>query len=249
VEKIAAKQIDGVLDLTTVQEVLGRKQFSGGVGASNGASSHFPIMSGGYLYWVASPTRFPDSGDFRLGVHPGNALKFQVMQDGVWTNYCPPGCSSTSCFTYGTRILMADGSLKLIEEVEIGDQVLNVSLAGLETSEWQTFSAASFVPTSDTARITGVLRTTSSYHYRINKLLRITFEHPILVQRDQQFRFLPAEELQPGDFLFHYLQGWVELHTLERINQPTPVANIDIESRDTYFADLFLVHNLPVSAT
>jgi hypothetical protein len=59
-EKIAAKQIDGVVDLVTEQQVTARKQFDGGVGASNGTSTHYPILNGGYLYWVVSPGGNPE---------------------------------------------------------------------------------------------------------------------------------------------------------------------------------------------
>ena len=252
-DRIASKQIDGVVDLTTFQQVTARKQFDGGVGASNGLSSHYPILSGGYLYWVASPTRFPADGDYRLGVTSANILRFEVMQNGAWVNYCTPACTSPSgCLTYGTKILMSDGSQRLIEEIELGDEVLTVSLPGLGTdpSDWQSYRSTVFAPLSDYSTVTGILRTQSSYYYRINEQLQATFEHPILIQRNLEFQFLRAEDLMPGDQLFHYLQGWVTLETLERVNEPIRVVNINVDSKDTYFADLFLVHNLdnPVSS-
>ena len=47
-EKIAAKQVDGVVDLSSEQVVPGRKQFDGGVGSSPGQTGHYPLLVGGF---------------------------------------------------------------------------------------------------------------------------------------------------------------------------------------------------------
>ena len=105
-EKIAAKQIDGVVDLVTEQQVTARKQFNGGVGASNGTSTHYPILKGGYLYWVVSPGGFPQEGDYRLGVGSNGRDPLQWYNRRVFK---PAQTVGTHAFA-----VTADGALKML---------------------------------------------------------------------------------------------------------------------------------------
>jgi len=49
-EKIASKQVEGVVDLNSFQRIPARKEFLGGVGAGNGSTGHYPLLSGGFIY-------------------------------------------------------------------------------------------------------------------------------------------------------------------------------------------------------
>jgi hypothetical protein len=248
-EKIAAKQIDGVVDLVTEQQVTARKQFNGGVGASNGTSTHYPILSGGYLYWVVSPGGFPQEGDYRLGVGGNGALAFEIWQNSAWAPYCPPSCvpAPSGCLLHGTQILMADGSQKAVENIQVGDLVTSVALTGLDSANengWQTYQTSFFGPSPNTASVIGVLNSQFNAYYVINNKLRITFEHPVLIKRGQQYQFSRAENLVIGDELFHFVNGWTQLDSFELVNETVDVVNIHVETQDTYFADHFLVYSL-----
>jgi hypothetical protein len=248
-EKIAAKQIDGVVDLVTEQQVTARKQFNGGVGASNGTSTHYPILSGGYLYWVVSPGGFPEEGDYRLGVGSNGALAFEIWQNSAWAPYCPPSCvpAPSGCLLHGTQILMADGNQKSVENIQVGDLVTSVALAGLDSSNengWLTYQTSFFGPSPNTASVIGVLNSQFNAYYVINSKLRITFEHPVLIKRGQQYQFSRAEDLVIGDELFHFVNGWIQLDSFELVNETVDVVNIHVETQDTYFADHFLVYSL-----
>ena len=248
-EKIAAKQIDGVVDLVTEQQVTARKQFNGGVGASNGTSTHYPILSGGYLYWVVSPGGFPQEGDYRLGVGGNGVLAFEIWQNSAWASYCPPSCvpAQSGCLLHGTYILMADGSQKTVENIQVGDLVTSVALAGLDSANengWLTYQTSFFGPSPNTASVIGVLNSQFNAYYVINSKLRITFEHPVLIKRGQQYQFSRAENLVIGDELFHFINGWTQLDSFELVNETVDVVNIHVETQDTYFADHFLVYSL-----
>jgi hypothetical protein len=96
-EKIASKQVEGVVDLNSFQSIPARKQFDGGVGAGNGLTDHYPLLSGGFIYWVIDPHSEPQEKDYRMGVSPDTKLlTLQVLQNGTWVNTCLDGCSSTT---------------------------------------------------------------------------------------------------------------------------------------------------------
>ncbi len=268
-EKIASKQIDGIVDLNSYQSIPARKQFEGGVGAGHGPTGHYPLLSGGYIYWVINPGTQPQQGDYRMGISPNtNLFTLQKMQGDSWVSACLDGCSSSSssgggdtpptdtgggggsdggCLLYGTQILLSNGSTKNIEDLEIGDLVKTVAIAGLNSeieTAWKTFSSNQFSPTEESSVVVGIQKSQFSFYFLINEQLKITFEHPVFISRNNVYAFLRANDLVMGDKIFHYTLGWQEVISKERIDQTVNVVNINVESQDTYFADSFLVHNL-----
>ncbi|MFN7832242.1 MAG: hypothetical protein ACK5Q2_09685, partial [Bacteroidota bacterium] len=198
-------------------------QFDDGVGASNGTSTHYPILKGGYLYWVVSPGGNPQNGDYRLGVGSSGTLAFEIRQNNAWAPYCPPGCvaAPSGCLLHGTQILMADGSNKAVEDIQVGDLVTSVALTGLDSQNengWQTYQTSFFGPSPNTASVVGVLNAQFDAYYVINNKLRITFEHPVLIKRNQQYQFSRVQDLVIGDELFHFTNGWTALDTFELVN-------------------------------
>jgi hypothetical protein len=73
-EKIASKQVEGVVDLNSFQRIPARKEFLGGVGAGYGSTGHYPLLSGGFIYWVLDPDSEPQENDYRMGVSPDTRL-------------------------------------------------------------------------------------------------------------------------------------------------------------------------------
>jgi hypothetical protein len=265
-EKISSKQITGVVDLNSNQSITGRKDFQGGLTSSGGPTGHIPLMQDGYLYFVRDPNQVAD-GDFRFGVSSLSGLFcLQQLSSGMWTNICLDGCASSTtsggtgggtgggdlgggggCLLYGTLITLADGTTKLIEDLELGDLVKTVSIDGLDSEvedAWKTFTSSSFSSMPASSTVTGIQKAQFSYYFLINNLLKITFEHPVLVQRAGSFQFLRAKDLLVGDKFYRTDETWVDIDSIERIDENVNVVNINVESQDTYFADGVLVHNL-----
>ena len=263
-EKISSKQITGVVDLNSNQSISGRKDFLGGLTSSAGPTGHIPLIQDGYIYFVRDPNQVAD-GDFRLGVSSLSGLFcLQQLMSDLWSNVCLDGCTGTidtgggtgggggdygggGCLLYGTLVTLADGSTKLIEELELGDLVKTVSIDGLDSEvedSWKTFTASSFTSTPASSKVTGIQKEQFSYYFLINNLLKITFEHPVMVERSGEFLFLRAKDLLVGDKLYRQDDTWVTIDSIERIDENVNVVNINVESQDTYFADGILVHNL-----
>jgi hypothetical protein len=94
-EKIASKQVEGIVDMNSYQSIPARKQFEGGVGAGFGPTGHYPLLSGGFIYWVLNPDGQPQNGDYRMGViFSTSLLTLQKLEGGIWVNTCLDGCSS-----------------------------------------------------------------------------------------------------------------------------------------------------------
>lgn len=265
-QKIAAKQVEGVMDLDSIQVVSARKQFDGGVGSGAGPSGHYPIIAGGFLYWVMDPDGSPQERDFRLGLSPSTGLmSLQQMQGGLWVNMCLDGCStttttsggtgdtgggtggSTGCLVYGTMITLADGTKKAIEELEIGDVLKTVSITGLDSENenaWKTFATTAFESAESSSTVVAIQKSQFTSYFLLNNKLKITFEHPLLINRDGNYFFSRANDIVLGDLLLDEVNGWISIVSKERIDTNVNVVNINVESQDTYFAEGFLVHNL-----
>lgn len=112
------------------------------------------------------------------------------------------GCSWL-CHPAGTKILMADRSLKNIENVAPGDLVWSYNLE-------QSMKIEPNVVTHTGTRYGEIFEVRFGRNPK-NKLL-LTEEHPVLTRRG----WVQASQLQPGDFLFkvwvHTKEAWMEKH-------------------------------------
>lgn len=88
-EKISAKQIDGVTDTTTAQEIAGEKTWKS---PSNFASVN-PVdfvgmrIDGAFIYWLKSFDRIDMDGTIRFGFDANvNACVTQRFQTETWEN-------------------------------------------------------------------------------------------------------------------------------------------------------------------
>lgn len=253
-QKIPSKQLSGVVDSHSEQSVTGFKTFEAGMAVGRGNGSRTTLMQDGFLYFVQDP-RDVSQGDVRLGMSPlTGQMSLQKLIDGLWVNIVWEGCNSGTgggdtggCLVYGTLITMADGSLRAIESLEIGDQVQTLAIDGLDSEvedAWKTFSTQQFQSTPGVSTVTALQKAQFGYYFDVNDRLKITFEHPVLVRRNDTYQFLRAVDLVVGDHMLQADGSWVEIHSIVRHNTTVPVVNINVESQDTYFAQGLLVHNL-----
>jgi hypothetical protein len=129
------------------------------------------------------------------------------------------------CFIEGTKILMADGTEKNIEDIETGDYVLT-----------RTHSVdAELVP----ARVMKTYKHNVEGYLLINGALGVTREHVIFVNGKWQL----AGDIKVGDILLNSSDEPVTVNSIEFVEDAVRVYNFEVEKNHTYFANDIYVHN------
>ena len=80
-------------------------------------------------------------------------------------------------------------------------------------------------------------------YYLINGEVKATSEHPFFVFDGSDYRFVSTLNLQIGWFLYTIDNEFEKIFSINKINDPQEVVNINVEPLDVYFADGILVHN------
>jgi hypothetical protein len=129
------------------------------------------------------------------------------------------------CFVAGTKVLMANGERKNIEDIEVGDKVktfknpLNRKL--------------------DTGTVQRTWRRSASEYLVINDKIKVTPEHQVFVN-DQ---FKQASLIRKGDWLLTSQGEKIRVRSITLEKEIIPVYNLKIEPQNTYFAAGVYVHN------
>jgi hypothetical protein len=166
------------------------------------------------------------------------------------------------CFAYGTQILMADGTTKNIEEIMVGDVVKSMSIPDMPIVEgtdddWNTykdFTTNSLVSSSlSTATVRKAVTDSYDNYYKITlgngDILKVTFEHPLFVQRDGVYQWTKvnhtelSSSLKTTDLLVDKDKNTQTISSIDFVDEVLDVGTIDVEDLDVYFANNYLVHN------
>lgn len=84
----------------------------------------------------------------------------------------------------------------------------------------------------------------------INQRIKVTFEHPFMVRRGDEWGFCSADLLQVGDWLIGQDQREERIESIQRIDAPARTVSIFVPGTNTYLAEGVWVHNdLPAVAT
>lgn len=148
------------------------------------------------------------------------------------------------CFPAGTKIMMADGSYKNIENIKIGDRVLSYDIKHNYFSSWS-------------VKILG-----NPIHpvYRINDgLISLTIEHPLYIKKsdgrigwgaidpklaDNAVRLTTTIlPLEVGDYIYTSDREWIKVTDITYNPKPIQTYNIlSFSGTKTYFANDILVY-------
>jgi RHS repeat-associated protein len=151
----------------------------------------------------------------------------------------PARRGGSGCFVAGTRVTMADGTQKAIDEIRVGERVLALDE-----------KTAKLFPAPVTEVFVHPAWRDQSATILVNGRLRATDNHPFFV--NGQWR--RADELQPGDLLRvltpapadpgpHRTTVAETVQTLAPLAGADTVYNLEVGGYHTYFAEGLLVHN------
>ena len=156
-----------------------------------------------------------------------------------------------SCLLFGSPVSKSDGSVVNVEDLNIGDEILTVSLQGStdESGDWEndTFNnSGSF--SSSTTVVKSIRYEFSNSYYNINSGSElITAEHHMLYRQagNDNWVWKTAPTFEIGDYLMDKQGNQVSISSIEN-NVNTDgfeVVQLDVEPDDFYIGQTFLVHN------
>ncbi len=135
------------------------------------------------------------------------------------------GAEGGGCFLPGTKILMADGSEKNIEDIRVGDRI-------------QTFESEKSNRLV-TAQVLNTEEHVVTEYLSINGSLRVTPEHRVLVNGVWK----TAGDIRIGDMLRGEGGVQISVVSIDRVRALVTVYNFHVEHFHTYIADGIYVHN------
>ncbi|MGW0469298.1 ricin-type beta-trefoil lectin domain protein [Streptomyces sp. NPDC003027] len=151
-----------------------------------------------------------------------------------------PGCNS---FTPGTRVLMADGSSKPIEQVKTGDKVLATDP---KTGETRIETVTAEIKGEGLKRLVKITVDTDGDKGAKTDRITATAEHPFWVP--ELGEWVDATDLESGQWLQTSAGTHVQVTTVQRWTAPdATVHNLTVSDLHTYYAMVgaapVLVHN------
>ncbi|MEO3809909.1 polymorphic toxin-type HINT domain-containing protein [Sphaerisporangium sp. B11E5] len=159
----------------------------------------------------------------------------------------PPGaaaaCPSGNSFTAGTLVLMADGTHKPIEHVEVGDRVL---AADPQTSRVDSKPVTTLIAGEGLKRLVEITIEVDGDHRGTRQTVIATDGHPFWLPELR--KWLNAGELKPGMWLQTSAGTWVRIDAVEKTTTHRRVFNLTVDDLHTYFVSAggsdLLVHNI-----
>ena len=175
--------------------------------------------------------------------------------------------TAITCFTPDTKLTLADGTQKEIQELAIGDELLSLRMPNAQTEDEHPVIAsevsyAEYCITElgeseiVTSKIINMFFDFSDTYYVINGNIKVTGEHPFFVKIPDGY-YLPTEgqsseefwcweyvrNLGVGQIMYDKDMKEVPIDTIEEIEKEIEIVNIDVDGNNTYFAEGILVHN------
>jgi len=133
---------------------------------------------------------------------------------------------SSTCFLSKTKIKMADGPIKNIQDIKRGDIVSSFDE-----------KSGSFVDATVKALLTYKAELMDDYYLLINNHLRVTSNH-IFLSKDTT---IEAGELKIGDIVSNFLGQNIIIHSIEKVYSKEETYDLILESGNIYFANGLMV--------
>ena len=152
------------------------------------------------------------------------------------------GWDWNSCLTVGTNINMADGSTKLVEDLEEGDELLSVELPGMADvySDYRIYNLDEVKLVS--TKVTQVVFDFSNRYYIVNDKFKGT-KHPTMAFRNNYYEWWQTQDLLVNDKLITTDLSLDEVVAIGRVDEVVELVGIRVDKYNTYFAEGYLVHD------
>jgi hypothetical protein len=159
------------------------------------------------------------------------------------------------CLKVGTQVTMADGSIKNIEDLVVGDLVLSADVEDLPDDK-PSYLSLEIVKNwkkdlmddyqYGTAAVTSLNVIEVPQFFSINNgLIEMSVDHINLYKDviDSKWKLGSTLDLKPGDELIDINKNIITINSISIIDTPTQVVKLDLENLDLFFANGVLTHN------
>lgn len=143
---------------------------------------------------------------------------------------------------------MSDGTIKPIEELMVGDNLMSFNIDGLplyydDETTLNTWSTSNLIGTQSNAIITSIIPNNTNQIIIINDLLKTTPNHRHLIKRDGIWSFMEAKMVNVGDVMYDINNNEVDVVSVTSDNNYYRIYEMDVENLDVFYAEGILTHN------
>lgn len=170
--------------------------------------------------------------------------------------YYDSACYTSGCMRVGTKVTMSDGTLKNIEDIEVGDIVLSANIQELPderngyialdiVNNWNNPDISDFEFGTATVTSKNIIQT--DQFFSINDgLVEMSSTHYHLYKDilDGLWKLGQSFNLKVGDQIMDINKNIITIESISIIQEPTTVIELNIENEDLFFANGVLTHNV-----
>jgi len=155
------------------------------------------------------------------------------------------GYQWSECVIIGTEILMADGSIKLVEDLLLDDEVCSAIIPDMTQENYKDFSIENLDgATKDTGLVKQLTFDFINKHININEKYHVTQKHPTFAWKDKikRFEWWQAEDIEIGDKMVTSNFELEEVTTIQKMHGDFEIVTLGLRNIHTYFANGYLCH-------
>ncbi len=153
------------------------------------------------------------------------------------------GYTYNACVLVGTEIFMADGSVRFVEDLIIGDEVLSIVMPNMTKTNYKKYSVEDLIGfEKKTTTIKSMVFDFKSRYIEINKKLKATESHAAFAKKGKKFEWWRMKDLEIGDELVTPDLELEEIKIIEHMVADAEVVALGLSDTQTYFANGYLCH-------
>jgi len=172
-----------------------------------------------------------------------NTRTVNLAQTVTWVSSGGGGC-----FDRDTMVKLPDGSETEMKNLKVGSVIMGLDIDGVidESVEgWEYWASENLDAEEVQCVVKGFKEDVYPEHYIINGTTRVTYEHPLLVYRDETWSWVTVENLVLGDVLYNN----ETIQSITKVDDYLAVVALDVEEIDNYFIKTnntwVIAHNAP----
>ena len=148
-----------------------------------------------------------------------------------------------ACVLVGTEIFMADGSVRFVEDLTIGDEVLSVGMPDMTKANYRKYSVKDLDGfEKKISTVKSLVFDFKSRHFKINEKLKATESHAAFAKKDKKLEWWRMKDLEIGDELVTLDLELEEIKTIEQMVADVEIVALGLSDTQTYFANGYLCH-------